>query len=116
MEEERRGGDDGMGWVKGRLAVVEVAGAMNVGSMELLWRQVLARPLEMNAVLVDGVKLIPPWNDEGVEDGSGIIAREGGVDTRNEGGESDEEVKRPHFASPDVHTPRFCTSSQMSRA
>ena len=49
-------------------------------------------------LLVDGVKLIPPWNDEGVEDGSGIIAREGGVDTRNEGGESDEEVKRPHFA------------------
>ena len=47
---KRRGGDDGMGWVKGRLAVVEVAGAMNVGSMELLWRQVLARPLEMNAV------------------------------------------------------------------
>ena len=44
------GGEERRGWVKGRLAVVEVAGAMNVGSMELLWRQVLACPLEMNAV------------------------------------------------------------------
>ena len=52
------------------------------------------------------MKLIPPWNDEGVKDGSGIIAREGGVDTHNEGGESDEEVKRPHFAEIDINAYR----------
>jgi len=94
------GGEERRGWVKGRLAVVEVAGPMNylVGSMELLWRQVLACPLEMNAVLVHGVQLIPPWNDEGVEDGSGIFSREWGVDPHNEGGESNEEVKSPHVA------------------
>ena len=46
-----REGEERMGWVKDHLAVVEVAGAMTEGCMnELLWRQVLARPLEMNAV------------------------------------------------------------------
>ena len=44
------------------------------------------------------MKLIPPWNDEGVEDGSGILAGEGGIDAHDEGDESDDEVKSPHFA------------------
>ena len=44
------------------------------------------------------MQLIPPWNDEGVEDGSGIFSREWGVDPHNEGGESNEEVKSPHVA------------------
>ena len=47
LGDEMRGEERG-GWVKDHLAVEEVAGATNL--MELLWRQVLARPLEMNAI------------------------------------------------------------------
>ena len=44
------------------------------------------------------MKLIPPWNDEGVEDGPGVMAWEGGVDAHDEGSESNEEAKSPHYA------------------
>jgi len=73
---------------EGHLAVVEVAGSM--GSMELLGRQVLACPLKMNSVLVHRVQLIPPRDDERVEDCSRIFGGEWGVDAHNEGGKSDE--------------------------
>lgn len=94
-EEFERKEHFGKGAGRGRLAVVEVAGSM--GSMELLGRQLLARPLKVNSVLVHRVQLIPPRDDERVEDGSRIFGGEWGVNAHNEGRKSDEQYS-PHCA------------------
>ena len=43
------------------------------------------------------MQLIPPRDDERIEDGSRIIVGEWGVDAHNEGGKSDEQCS-PHCA------------------